>query len=199
MKVKYLLLPVVVMLSIGATSLNAYEPETTNPSASSPQLPKVSNVEDLPEIKAYLEENKEWIIKKIPTTANGKDAIIVYMDLTKSGTRVSNVSLLTSDFKNYDNVLNGKKAKVIPPWVRKIIYHDLGPDKEFGGIETFESRYKVENGRVIQYDITQEYRITDEAVNELLDLSAQNAYKNASGLRFTETKSPTIAEPKITY
>lgn len=209
--------PIVVMLTMNPSLLNAYDPETVNGLNSNkeipalvinpeqvnnieaPQLPKVSRIEDLPEIKAYLNENKNFIIKKIPTKANGKDAIIVYEDYSKTGKQVNTVSLLTSDFKNYDYLPNNVRKPITAPEILTIIYHDLGEDKEYCSVATFNVRYKYENGHNKRYNLYKEYRISDEAANELLALTINKSYSNLARVKFEETKNSNLAPDRITY
>lgn len=103
---------------------------------------------------------------------------------------VTDVIFVPSD---YDYVLN---EDVKPPWLTKLIYHDLGPDKEFIGANI---RYTKEvpdeyYGTQSAYH-EKEIRLPDEIANEIIDMVAGDTKfvpSPALAKMFQTTKSPNL-------
>ena len=85
-----------------------------------------------------------------------------------------------------------------PPKIEKIIYHDIGKDKEFCSVKTVESLVD-DSGNYIGYAY-RELRIDDDSANKLMALTLNKLeWKNATRIDFIVTKTADLAEPKIVY
>ena len=85
-----------------------------------------------------------------------------------------------------------------PPKIEKIIYHDIGKDKEFCSVKTVESLVD-DSGNYIGYAY-RELRIDDDSANKLMALTLNKLeWKNATHIDFIVTKTADLAEPKIVY
>lgn len=80
------------------------------------------------------------------------------------------------------------------PEVRTIIYHNIGKDKEFAGIEVKFPEYK--DGKRVSY-IRKEIRLKDDDINELISFMVnEKAYKNRIlNFKFRETTSAELMNP----
>ena len=85
-----------------------------------------------------------------------------------------------------------------PPKIEKIIYHDIGKDKEFCSVKTVEFLVD-DSGNYIGYAY-RELRIDDDSANKLMALTLNKLeWKNATHIDFIVTKTADLAEPKIVY
>lgn len=117
------------------------------------------------------------------------------------GSTKTNVVLYGND-KNNDTVRkvylisDGEKDKYeshIPAEVRELIYHDLGPDKEYLGVMILKPVYN-KNTHKLAGVLKREQKIDDDAAQFLLDLYAgETKWKNNTGIKFKETKNPKTA------
>ena len=96
------------------------------------------------------------------------------------------------------NKPGGSSTLSHPPKVKKIIYHDIGKDKEFCSVKTVESLVD-DSGNYIGYAY-RELRIDDDSANKLMALTLNKLeWKNATHIDFIVTKTADLAEPKIVY
>ncbi|MBR6445589.1 MAG: hypothetical protein IKS94_04055, partial [Prevotella sp.] len=83
-----------------------------------------------------------------------------------------------------------------PPWLTKLIYHDLGADKEFIGAKIKYGKYLPDDayGRRLEY-FEKEIRLPDEIANEIIDMVAGDTKfvpGPALAKMFQTTKSPNL-------
>lgn len=81
-----------------------------------------------------------------------------------------------------------------PPEVTGLIYHNLGPDKEFCGFRIEEDIY--ENDKYVGTKVS-EKRVSDETAQIIIDLLQGDSYINATHIKFIENKSANLMPAKI--
>ena len=80
------------------------------------------------------------------------------------------------------------KSAFHPPKVFKLMYHNIGKDKEFCGVITKEDLLD-ENGQYIS-GIEKEIRLDDDTAQKLIDLVTNHSkWKNNTFIKICETKS----------
>lgn len=80
-----------------------------------------------------------------------------------------------------------------PPIMEYLIYHNIGKDKEFCGIQC--RSYEPIKGTDKVNMVTKEYRLTDDAANCIIDLlSNHSEYKMASYLKQSREKGDILKE-----
>lgn len=137
---------------------------------------------------------KRYKIQEIvPAIGNGKKAKLVFCDYAsrhkdnKTSDLVSEVYYVPNDYKPID-------IYTLPPEVITLVYHDLGPGKEFCGIIVSEKiGEKNQTKQTIKYEI----RLDDKSAQKLIDLIAGDSKLKSEGfISFSETKSPQLKTPK---
>lgn len=123
--------------------------------------------------------------------AGGHKANLVMTSYNRNDNTVSKVYLVRNDYKNSIETQE-------PPYIEELIYHDLGPDKEFLGIKVLESVYDKHTHKyngAIEYEL----RLDDNSAQYLLDFNAGSTkWIDETRIKFKETKSPKLA-PVISY
>ena len=142
--------------------------------------------QDYPLGVAYLSYEK--IRQIVPAVGNGVKANIVLATRSadKTPNNVEYVYYIKNSYKN--------DRCEVPPVVRALIYHNLGPDKEYLGIEIKENFYK--NG-IPDYYVVREVKLDDKSAQFLLDLQAGSTkWNDKTGIKFRETTNPNVQPPK---
>ena len=108
------------------------------------------------------------------------------------GNEVNGVYIIPDGYKT-----NSGKT---PPQVAQLVYHNLGPGKEYCGAIVHEDFYESEdpNGFLGDYKGTyiSEYKLSEKAANALIDmLAGESKLKNKTGIKFIETTNPNRAYP----
>lgn len=110
---------------------------------------------------------------------NGKKHYIVYSGISNAD-YVNKVSVFPEGF---DSV----KEKKLLPYVRELVYHDLGKGKEYCGIIVI-THQRLKNGNY--KTIKEEVRIPDNCAQTLIDLLANySKMENSTSIVYSETKS----------
>lgn len=110
---------------------------------------------------------------------NGKKHYIVYSGISNAE-YVNKVSVFPEGF---DSV----KEKKLLPYVRELVYHDLGKGKEYCGIIVITHQI-LKNGK--SKTIKEEVRIPDNCAQTLIDLLANySKMENSTSIVYSETKS----------
>lgn len=118
---------------------------------------------------------------------DGKKHYIVYSGIS-NGDYVSWVSVFPEGF---DSV----KEKKLLPYVRELVYHDLGKGKEYCGIIVITHQI-LKNGK--SKTIKEEVRIPNEVAQNLIDFMAGDTeMKNMSSISYSKTKSPNLRQTKV--
>ena len=137
---------------------------------------------------------KRYKIQEIvPAIGNGKKAKLLFCDYSsrhkdnKTSDLVHSVFYVPNDYKPID-------IYTLPPEVITLVYHDLGPGKEFCGIIVSEKiGEKNQTKQTIKYEI----RLDDKSAQKLIDLIAGDSKLKSEGfISFSETKSPQLKTPR---
>lgn len=138
---------------------------------------------------AYFRYSRIQQIK--PAIASGHNANLVLTSINRNDNTVRKVYLVRNDYKNSIETQE-------PPYIRELIYHDLGPDKEFLGVKVIEKVYD-KNTQQYKGAIGYELKLDDTSAQYLLDFNAGSTkWIDETGIKFKETKSPKLA-PTISY
>ena len=130
-------------------------------------------------------------IKQIkPATAGGQRTNLVFVSSDRDNT-VRKVYLVKNNEKNSYETQE-------PPYIKELMYHDLGPDKEFLGVNVTEKVYD-KNTHKYKGTIGYELKLDDESAQYMLDFNAGSTkWKDETGIKFRETTNPDVA-PVIKY
>ena len=138
---------------------------------------------------AYFRYSRIQQIK--PAIASGHKANLVLTSINRNDNTVRKVYLVRNDYKNSIETQE-------PPYIRELIYHELGPDKEFLGVKVIESVYD-KSTQQYKGTIGYEVKLDDTSAQYLLDFNAGSTkWIDETGIKFKETKSPKLA-PTISY
>ena len=197
--------PVIVLLAMNPATLDSKiptMPETDNPNKVVMLAPETKSVEKSTYVIApglqEIQQKKPpygwgyFRFGKIQHTSNividgkyNRDLVFYTPALMKSkGNVVGEVFIVDP------NKPGGHSITPHPPKIEKIIYHDIGKDKEFCSVKTVE----------FLVDAYRELRIDDDSANKLMALTLNKLeWKNATHIDFIVTKTADLAEPKIVY
>lgn len=118
---------------------------------------------------------------------NGKKHYIVYSGISNAD-YVNKVSVFPEGF---DSV----KEKKLLPYVRELVYHDLGKGKEYCGIIVITHQI-LKNGK--SKTIREEVRIPNEVAQNLIDFMAGDTeMKNMSSISYSKTKFPNLRQTEV--
>lgn len=124
--------------------------------------------------------------------ANGTDYILVF-----TGSDRASVSK-----KQVDDVYVIKKGTgcskdaAFPPYVVKLIYHNLGPNKEFCGVLVKEEIRKSDG--TFTRMMEREIKLDDDDANLIIKLLANTSeWTNSTHIELVETTSPNLTYPKV--
>lgn len=205
--------PVIVLLAMNPATLDSKiptMPETDNPNKVVMLAPETKSVEKSTYVIApglqEIQQKKPpygwgyFRFGKIQHTSNividgkyNRDLVFYTPALMKSkGNVVGEVFIVDP------NKPGGHSITPHPPKIEKIIYHDIGKDKEFCSVKTVEFLVD-DSGNCIGYAY-RELRIDDDSANKLMALTLNKLeWKNATHIDFIVTKTADLAEPKIVY
>lgn len=113
---------------------------------------------------------------------DGKKHYIVYSGINNAD-YVNKVSVFPEGF---DRV----KEKKLLPYVRELVYHDLGKGKEYCGIIVI-THQRLKNGNY--KTIKEEVRLPNEVAQNLIDFLADDTkMQNNTSISYSKTKSPQL-------
>lgn len=155
--------------------------------------PQISNTQaNYPFGLQYL-SNKKIFAKTPIVSANGESATLVYSGKKDwhGQPNINHVQFIYYIPKNHNIPTNS----VYLPEVVALVYHDIGKDKEFVGIEV--EFPEVKNGTLAGYT-RKEIKINDDDANDIGSFMAnEKEYKNnIVNLKYKETKSATLMKPE---
>lgn len=205
--------PVIVLLAMNPTTLSSaipVMPETDNPNNIVMLAPEQKSVDKntyviAPELQDIQQINppygwEHFRFGKIQHSSNvvvdgkyNRDLVFYTpVSMKRQGNVVGEVFIVDP------NKPGGHLITPHPPKIEKIIYHDIGKDKEFCSVKTVESLVD-DSGNYIGYAY-RELRIDDDSANKLMALTLNKLeWKNATHIDFIVTKAADLAEPKIVY
>ena len=205
--------PVIVLLAMNPTTLSSaipVMPETDNPNNIVMLAPEQKSVDKntyviAPELQDIQQINppygwEHFRFGKIQHSSNvvvdgkyNRDLVFYTpVSMKRQGNVVGEVFIVDP------NKPGGHSITPHPPKIEKIIYHDIGKDKEFCSVKTVESLVD-DSGNYIGYAY-RELRIDDDSANKLMALTLNKLeWKNATHIDFIVTKTADLAEPKIVY
>lgn len=201
-------IPVIVMIAMTPSMLNAKTPEQFVPldvaNATELYSPLIAQndatyvalkPQEFQQVEplgvAYFNDKKvQQIVKGKISTENVK-IVLTGSEFDKLENQVNNVYFIRDSYKNDNRVQR-------PPRILGLIYHNLGPDKEFLGVEVEQNLYKDVNARIPNAIIRREYRLDDESAQFLLDFHAgETKWVNKTGIIFAENKKPNTAPVNV--
>lgn len=199
--------PLIVLLAMNPATLNSaipMMPETDNPNqivmlapetkaadksayALSPQIEQTEQTQH-PYGWAYFSTHN--ILYKNKAIGNGADYTIIYAAIDRySNKDVSNVYLV----KEGQNT--SSDPDIPPPKIIRLLYHNIGPDKEFVGAVLYE--HIVNKNGELKGSMHREVRLDDDTANHLmLMLASKTNLNNKTHIRLDETDSPTLMKIK---
>ena len=205
--------PVIVLLAMNPATLSSaipVMPETDNPNNIVMLAPEQKSVDKntyviAPELQDIQQINppygwEHFRFGKIQHSSNvvvdgkyNRDLVFYTpVSMKRQGNVVGEVFIVDP------NKPGGHSITPHPPKIEKIIYHDIGKDKEFCSVKTVESLVD-DSGNYIGYAY-RELRIDDDSANKLMALTLNKLeWKNATRIDFIVTKTADLAEPKIVY
>ena len=205
--------PVIVLLAVNPATLNSKiptMPETDNPNKVVMLAPETKSAEKSTYVIApglqEIQQKKPpygwgyFRFGKIQHTSNividgkyNRDLVFYTpVSMKSKGNVVGEVFIVDP------NKPGGHSITPHPPKIEKIIYHDIGKDKEFCSVKTVEFLVD-DSGNSIGYAY-RELRIDDDSANKLMALTLNKLeWKNATHIDFIVTKTADLAEPKIVY
>ena len=205
--------PVIVLLAMNPATLSSaipVMPETDNPNNIVMLAPEQKSVDKntyviAPELQDIQQINppygwEHFRFGKIQHSSNvvvdgkyNRDLVFYTpVSMKRQGNVVGEVFIVDP------NKPGGHSITPHPPKIEKIIYHDIGKDKEFCSVKTVEFLVD-DSGNYIGYAY-RELRIDDDSANKLMALTLNKLeWKNATHIDFIVTKTADLAEPKIVY
>ena len=144
---------------------------------------KYAKVLDNPDVRKYLEENKKNIAKTLSFSLDGTPAIMIFE--SSQHNVIETIRLLTNDFKGTIETDDGDVVRINPPHISKLIYHDIGKEKEYCGVLTNSIKY---DGWDDWSMVSREKRIPDDVANAIIAIMAEDEFKNKTGIEWVETK-----------
>ena len=196
--------PVIVMLAMAPMMSDGKKPAQIMPIdnkaltevlAQAPANPMiVENVPQIRELRSGIKAiDEQYHIHHIcNVTGNGQKGRLIFADYNTNDKADKDIYKI---FYVEDRYANKNYGRLNPPHVVGLIYHDLGPGKEFCGIKIHDNRFDE------KYNIdTHEYevRINDEAAQKVIDLlTGDTEWNNVTFIRFEETKSQNLLNPRV--
>jgi hypothetical protein len=205
--------PVIVLLTMNPATLNSaipVMPETDNPNNIVMLAPEQKSVDKntyviAPELQDIQQINppygwEHFRFGKIQHSSNvvvdgkyNRDLVFYTpVSMKRQGNVVGEVFIVDP------NKPGGHLITPHPPKIEKIIYHDIGKDKEFCSVKTVE--FLVDDSGNSTGYADRELRIDDDSANKLMALTLNKLeWKDATHIDFIVTKTADLAEPKIVY
>lgn len=205
--------PVIVLLAMNPATLNSKiptMPETDNPNKVVMLAPETKSAEKstyviAPEVQqtrpkyapygwTHLRHGKIQYVENIKVN-NYKDMDLVFFtpeSEKKINNEVSEIFIIMKNQKGCKNIIPH------PPKIVKIVYHNIGKDKEYCSVLT-EGYLVNDDGDAIGYAYS-ELKIDDDTANKILAFRLDKTeWKNETGIEFETTTSKAMSEPKIEY
>ena len=205
--------PVIVLLAMNPATLNSaipVMPETDNPNNIVMLAPEQKSVDKntyviAPELQDIQQKKVPypWGYLKGGIIYDASNVIVdgkykrdlVFYTLTANSRKQNAVEHV---FIIDPNAPGARMSIPHPPKVTKIIYHDLGKDKEFCSVKTKEFLVD-DSGNTIGW-ANRELRIDDDSANKILALTLNKLeWKNGTDINFETTKTADMAKPIINY
>ena len=202
----YAKVPVIVLLAMNPATLNSAipaMPETDNPNQIVMLAPKIKANKSAYVLSPQIEQTKQaqypygWayfsthnILYKNKAIGNGADYTIIYAAIDRySNKDVSNVYLV----KEGQNT--SSDPDIPPPNVIRLLYHNIGLDKEFVGAVLYEEI--IGKDGELKGTMHREVRLDDDTANHLmLMLADKTNLNNKTSIRLVETDSPSLMKIK---
>ena len=201
------IVPVVLMIAVSPSMLNAKTPvhimpmgEDNIPELIAQPTEEVNDAtyvakpeefqQDYPLGVAFFDRLKVLQIK--PAVGNGVKANLVLTSYKPDkGDVAAQVFFVEHSFKSNNKLVE-------PPLVQELIYHNLGPDKEYLGILIKEKIYRGETYPILTKVAYVEVKLDDESAQFLLDLQAGvTKWKDCTGINFSETTNSKVRRPRV--
>lgn len=205
--------PVIVLLAMNPATLNSAlptMPETANPNKitilapeniTSPAQTYVIDPLEIEQSRprnpfgwAYLRDGKIQYNSKVKVNDN-REMDLVYFTRTgvkKIENEVFEIFIIDPQKKG------SAKLTPHPPRIQKIIYHDIGKDKEYCSVIT-KGHLTNDSGSAIGNEY-QEIKIDDDTANKLLAFTlGKSEWENDTDIEFETTTREGINQPKVEY
>lgn len=130
---------------------------------------------------AYFNERSSVFVKEVVSATGNKVPVKIVLTGYDPGKDVDIVHYIKDDYEDADE-------NSIPPWIYELVYHDLGPDKEFLGAKIKRNLYDKNTGKYTGATI-REVRLDDVSAQYLLDLrTGDTKWTDKSRIAFSVTK-----------
>ena len=127
----------------------------------------------------------------INAKANGNDVNLVFYSHNENA--VQSVAAVHFIDHSYD-----KNSLNLPISIRELVYHNLGPGKEFCGVKLYKEIKNKKTGKISH--VKYEYKLDDTSAQKIIDLIAGDSkWTNRTDIEFSETTSPNVAPPKVVW
>lgn len=205
--------PVIVLLAMNPATLNSAIPvmsETDNPNNIVMLAPEQKSVDKstyviAPELQDIQQINppygwEHFRFGKIQHSSNvvvdgkyNRDLVFYTpVSMKRQGNVVGEVFIVDP------NKPGGHSITPHPPKIEKIIYHDIGKDKEFCSVKTVE--FLLNDSRESIGFAYRELRIDDDSANKILQLLADESdFKNETKIKYVSTKRTELEKPTFEY
>lgn len=139
---------------------------------------------------AYFNERHSVFIKDVVSATGNKVPVKIVLTGYNPGKDVDIVHYIESDYEDDD-------VNSLPPWIYELVYHDLGPDKEFLGAKIKQNFYDPKTGKY-KSAMIREVRLDDVSAQYLLDLTTGDTkWTDESRIAFSITKDPKKMPTKL--
>ena len=205
--------PVIVLLAMNPATLSSaipVMPETDNPNNIVMLAPEQKSVDKntyviAPELQDIQQINppygwEHFRFGKIQHSSNvvvdgkyNRDLVFYTpVSMKRQGNVVGEVFIVDP------NKPGGHSITPHPPKIEKIIYHDLGKDREFCSVKTVE--FLLNDSRESIGFAYRELRIDDDSANKILQLLADESdFKNETKIKYVSTKRTELEKPTFEY
>ena len=139
---------------------------------------------------AYFNERHSVFIKDVVSATGNNVPVKIVLTGYNPGKDVDIVHYIKDDYEDDD-------VNDIPPYIYELVYHDLGPDKEFLGAKIKRNLYDKNTGKYTGATI-REVRLDDVSAQYLLDLTTGDTkWTDKSRISFSVTKDPKTMHTKF--
>lgn len=200
------IVPVVLMIAMSPSMLNAKMPVHIMPMGEEKVSELIAQPNEEVNDATYVAKPEEFqqdyplgvayfsemVIQEIMPirNKNEKANIVLAASMNSLPDVVKKVYYIKNSYKN--NIPHQE-----PPYIVRLIYHNLGPDKEYLGVLIHENIYKS-NERYTNAYKEYEVRLDDETAQYLLDFQAnQTKWKNVTNLLYSETTDSNLRPTKF--
>ena len=205
--------PVIVLLAMNPATLNSAiptMPETDNPNKITILAPETKSSDaatyvispetedEIPVIApygwGYLKYGKIYQISKVKVDGKYNRDLVFYTPISKK----KDVNGVAEVLIVNPNKQGSPRTIPHPPKIEKIIYHDLGKDREFCSVKTIE--YLLDDSRNPIGYAYRELRIDDDSANRILQLLVDESdFKNETKIEYVSTKRTDLEKPTFEY